>query len=742
MLLTQSPLFVILFGMKSPQQKKNKRIDLQTKSGLARLMAIENLHVVHSPQARTASMDLVNRVVTLPILKDMSNHIYDWFIAHEISHALYTPADATKNALKTHKDLPFEYLNITEDARIEKLIKRKYPGTARDSLEFYKDLSSPEKDFFSFHKIQAQGIDAKNIPFIDRVNLHFKIGKLYNIPINNDTEKALIKQTGDAETFEEALQAALDIYDYVKQNQMQEESLCSNESDNEDSDNEDENDENNNASSSEDDNESDSDESNSNSSDDKSEQEETQSNSSDGDGDEETSEENSEPSDDGEGADASEQQQQPDISDDNERSDCKPDERLSEGFSQNDFDDNFENNEVVDEFDDDYCFGDISQPKDMTDFFDRHVKSYKNTFSTVLSEQSRCGANYKSNYSNFLAKVTPTINMMVSQFNMRKSALEYQKLQESETGILNMKKIAKYQITDDIFLKNEIIPEAQSHGMVMLLDWSYSMTSHIESTVKQLFVLMEFCKKVSIPFEVYAFTSSNAYRSSAICEYVEHGEIYTCNSSKIIHLFSSNERMTLFREHCARVKGLIDNDLEDSIYSMSGTPMYDAILKSEHLIKAFQDQHKVQKTILCVLADGDPNDSIMQNRYLAKNVVTMRDRYSAKNYTFKQSDRETYHHLLHYIKDRCSLDSVMGFYLTAKTTHLELENFAPDVDFNSHAKLKEFHKNSYCELPASIAFDNYFVVSVDNFKFNSSKTDVIGKSNSMIFMKKFIEQIS
>ena len=43
--------------------------------------------------------------------------------------------------------------------------------------------------------------------------------------------------------------------------------------------------------------------------------------------------------------------------------------------------------------------------------------------------------------------------------------------------------------------------------MMMLLDWSHSMSDCLSETVEQLLNLVEFCRKVNIPHEVYFFTS-------------------------------------------------------------------------------------------------------------------------------------------------------------------------------------------------------------------------------------------
>ena len=65
---------------------------IEKKSVLARLLANENI-TVQQGNFETAYFDIVNRVLGLPLFKDMSNDLYDLMIGHEVSHALYTPAD-------------------------------------------------------------------------------------------------------------------------------------------------------------------------------------------------------------------------------------------------------------------------------------------------------------------------------------------------------------------------------------------------------------------------------------------------------------------------------------------------------------------------------------------------------------------------------------------------------------------------------------------------------------------------
>ena len=58
-----------------------------------------------------------------------------------------------------------------------------------------------------------------------------------------------------------------------------------------------------------------------------------------------------------------------------------------------------------------------------------------------------------------------------------------------------------------MFKKVTTLADGKDHGLIFILDWSGSMTHVMMDTMKQLFNLVWFCKKVSIPFEVYAFTN-------------------------------------------------------------------------------------------------------------------------------------------------------------------------------------------------------------------------------------------
>ena len=126
----------------------------EIKSQLAKLLATEDLVVEHR-NLETAQFDVHNRVLTLPLWDQASSIVYDMLVGHEVGHALFTPDEDPP------KGIPHQFINIVEDARIEKLMKRKYLGLAKTFYKGYSELC--EQDFF---ELEGQNISGMNLDLI------------------------------------------------------------------------------------------------------------------------------------------------------------------------------------------------------------------------------------------------------------------------------------------------------------------------------------------------------------------------------------------------------------------------------------------------------------------------------------------------------------------------------------------------------------------------------------------------
>ena len=85
---------------------------------------------MENKKVETACFNVHTRVLTLPMWEKASNNVYDLLVAHEVGHALYTPDE---DWIKEHK-IPPQFVNVVEDVRIEKLMKRRYAGISKVSF--------------------------------------------------------------------------------------------------------------------------------------------------------------------------------------------------------------------------------------------------------------------------------------------------------------------------------------------------------------------------------------------------------------------------------------------------------------------------------------------------------------------------------------------------------------------------------------------------------------------------------
>jgi len=711
-------------------QQTNHRNN-SNKETLAKLMAREGVTVVYDSSQHTASFNTKTRVLILPVMMGSAEYVYDWFIAHEVSHALYTPSDDNFYSKITDKVLA-GYFNVTEDARIEKLIKLKYPGTKKDCRQFYEHFSDPSVDFF---KIKDK--DISTMKLIDRINLHFKIGHI--VPISfTEEEQEYVDMVDSSMTAEDALETAKKLLDRERQQQQQSSDqdgqgngkkpktkvkikmpgkAPSSQGDSGDSDDEE-------------------------------------------DSDVEVQVEYEEPSDDQqsgggdrqEDSDDSDSSQQGggDDSDDEEDSDTTTIEidltapETQEAFAEA-MQKMFGSNPSID----------VINPENST-------KSVNNIIKDMEKHTQILKGGYKNfsrfdQYKKLMSSGKPVINTLVSYFNMKKKASEYQKIQESKSGKLDMKKISQYLLTDDLFLRNDIVKEAKNHGLFFLLDYSGSMSGRIKDTFKQLILLVEFCRSSGIPYEVYGFTNGST-RVAPDSVQVK-SLLATTEGTALVKILDYTMKKNDHMQACEYI--LMGNDA----ISMSGTPICGAMMASEQLIRNFQAKTNVEKTVFCILTDGGTSDTCTSAGSTKNSKMMINS--SRKRYSF-DSKEDAWKVLAACMKDSLHLHSTVGFYLCddtdVRTNGIQYSFLNNNPKINEYAS--EMKRNGSFETADVMGFDKYFFVTTDKIKqfINNASKDALkatseqaadqelsraftnnlqGKSlKNLSFLKIFIEQIS
>ena len=514
---------------------------LEVKGALAKLLATENLHVQHDGAATTACFNTNTRVLTLPILTTESSHVYDMFVGHEVGHALYTPTDWRE---LVDESVPFDFVNVIEDCRIEKMIQSKFPGLRKDFAHGYTELN--DKDFFDI-----ADKDYSELNFIDRINLHFKLGHRALMPFT-DEEMVYVNLVDDAKTFDDVCFAAKMIAQHVKAKRDQER------------------------------------------------QQQEQVVAAPGESKDEQQQEGKPKATDGDPTDNDELQ-----------GESAPDKDGADDFTsetQKAMDEALQN--LASDACEKVCY--IKAPKHELSIYP--LEFLREDFTSQYDDPTKYAGSYfcKQKFERFISAIKRDVNFMVQQFEMKKSADAYARQQIHKTGVLNTDVLHNYKLTDDLFLRQTVTPDGKNHGLVMLIDWSGSMSDHIIETVKQLLVLVSFCRKVNIPFDVYTFTAQGySIYNTPDQDLGEDGEVMlgaamvthvlTSNAKRreidkdMLHLFSQAMKLAL-----PYSGGMYSNQL-----SMGGTPLNNVLFGMPAVIEKFKKQNNVQKVSFVCLTDGE-----------------------------------------------------------------------------------------------------------------------------------------
>ena len=567
-------------------------VNIEIKGNLARLLATENLIVEHK-KVETAQFNTQTRVLTLPIWNTSSNFVYDMLVAHEVGHALFTPCvDWRKDK---YKFLPHSYVNIVEDARIERLMKNKFAGLNRDFYKGYEELNS--SDFF-----ELNDKNVNEMKFIDKINLYFKLGAFLCLEFN-DIENQFITEISQSETFEQVLDISLRVYQYSKEQQQARQKMLDLAQTSEDKNNNDD--------------------------------EDLQSPSYQRDYQSESDDEidDSADIDDPDFEPSNEIDDDDDIDGGSSAGNHAGDwNNIDESDTQDAFDNNSEKLRDTDSKETTY----INLPEVRLDKvvvpFDVINEYLTDHFLTERTCQQDNHTNYvgdailkdTNDFRQYKKSASKDVNHLVKEFEMKKSADSYARQATARTGVLDTSKLHTYMYNEDIFKKITVIPEGKNHGLVFLLDWSGSMSNILENTLKQLFNLVWFCRKVNIPFEVYAFTNDSW---SLWGDYNEETRYYELDGSQLVKSYNTNDlhieggfRMVNILTSTAKSKD-IDNMMLNlwlqtramnfrsynwgRKFTLSGTPLNEAILCVGQLTKQFIKNAKLQKSHVIILTDGD-----------------------------------------------------------------------------------------------------------------------------------------
>jgi hypothetical protein len=772
-----------------------------TQGILAKLLALENIQV-HVGDYKTAFFDVKNRILGLPSWNFENKHVSDLLVGHEVGHAIYTPADGLDRFKVEHPHIPFAILNVVEDIRIERLIQSRYPGLVKSFNEGYANFL--ERDLF-----RIKGRNVNGLGFVNRLNIKAKLRHLIDVEFS-DAEEVIFAKCRAAETFDEVLALVVEIYEMIKAKRKPKPKklpprpssdsapVQSDDDDGEDDGDlgEDEEDERveviqpnpelppvpaDNAPAEDDD---DSDDEVDGSDDEAADTEgfggsdEDEPADDEPDADDEPADTDDEPADDSADSNAK------DAADDEDDSE-KESGGSTGGTGCEDTTDE-DDSEPVDEAEEFDSFTLDSLQENLASLQVKYgnkrtvVKPSPEHFKKVVTPWRKVMAGrlarltyadrflkypgLKDDWIAFKKVTRKNIQNLITDFERRKSAYQYSRSQQSDSGDIDLNRLHAYRFDDQIFSTVTRMADAKSHGMMFFIDYSSSMSDDINNVLEHTLALVMFCDAVKIPFQVFGFTNINHKDDSFSKSAIPSNQL-DISTTNIFELLSSEMDSKTFEVACRHLRAQIflatsPRYLGADCEIMSGTPLIQTLIVAHELVAAFRRKHHIQKMNVIVLSDGEGsalslgNDSEIVEQhandttgksYFAVNVggseVLLRGYDSDYNYSV----------LINNLKKTLNCKAI-GFFITRNKNDIKKSVIASVRNSLAHGAtatagvgweksvkiadtmLKSLRKVKSVCVPDGFNFDGYFVINTKDayikpdYGFNPDFTKMKSKS--------------
>ena len=378
------------------------------------------------------------------------------------------------------------------------------------------------------------------------------------------------------------------------------------------------------------------------------------------------------------------------------------------------------------------------------------------------------------NFNNFRSKNKKVVEYLAKEFEMKKAAKEHSRAATANSGILDSERLYTYKYNEHIFKKLTITPDGKNHGLVMFVDWSGSMGRNMKGTIEQMMVLVMFCKRVNIPFEVYAFSDSytrydddqnkswidsNGYMADPKIR--EYGTI-ALNRFNLMNLFSS--RMKAKQLHEAYIYMSATAEYYSGNYSWSqdirfdipnemhlgGTPLNSSLFVSFSVMREFVKKNQVDVINSIFLTDGDSHSC--NNYWVGENEtkhfcpkeqnVIFRDSVSKKQkqvtnvHSYRTSNSIT-EALVRFQRDVFDIN-IVNFFLSSKMRKYDMADY---LDRARHARrekdegigyeeidaaLRRYRKDKYMIAPEMMGFnEQYLIQGGKNLEVEESPLEVV-----------------
>ena len=360
------------------------------------------------------------------------------------------------------------------------------------------------------------------------------------------------------------------------------------------------------------------------------------------------------------------------------------------------------------------------------------IKDYKVVHSEMREHYVECDSEYENSnqileagkyFIEFRNKNKKTVEYLAKEFEMKKAADAHSRSLTANSGIVDSSLLHTYKYNEHIFKKINVTPDGKNHGLIMVVDWSGSMSRNIKGTIEQMMTLVMFCKRVNIPFEVFLFSDrcDSEYReerehySKWTHKEIKYGDI-VINGFHLLNVFSS--RMRAAELHSAYINMMAVarayelkwdyyrsgyHSIPDN-YELGGTPLNNSLFAMNDFIPYFKTKNNVQIVNMVYLTDGESNGSSSYwapgtegnstrnfGRYYSNSnkrpKTFIRDLETKKEYLLDESRGRMTSLLVEILRDKHNIN-IVNFFLIERARRWDFSRWTNDID----SSVKEFRK--------------------------------------------------
>lgn len=669
----------------------------------AKLLATENINIFRK-KVNESKFDIKTRTLVLPQWKGISKQAETALIGQEVGHALYTTSKL--KTLVGNDKLLNQYSKVVDNIRVEKLVKRKYPGIAKDFSIGYSELS--DKGIF------GKKVSFSQLNLIDRINLYSKLG--HNAGVSFTAEERDLYDAVEACVSEDDVnRIAREILEYSKKQQEPQ------------SDDGEEGEDGDGKGKGESDKDSKGKSNGSQSGTPSSDNDTSDSDKSDQESDDEDDNDSESDSSDGD-EDGEDDQDTEGQNNGSSKSGNKPyplDESALESKTLNAIKDNVGVDNGID-----YAYTKVDE-----NVLLERVMGYQEILAKTktVAESPRA-------FDKFYTSMNSAVSYLTKEFEMRKSATQYKRAQVSKSGALDTRKLYAYKLKEDLFKSITTLPNGKNHGMIFLLDWSGSMNEMLDDTMAQLIPLAYFCHKNQIKYKVLAFSDNTTttsqirdHRAAASTNIQRNDGTLTneCSEFRLLEFFSNEMSSSEFKTMAKRLfRTRPFRRIEG--FDTGSTPLNNSLAYMTEYIDHFLASTKVEKFSFITLTDGE-STSVYYNNGGYKREVILRDQKTKIEYPMGSSAVQTFS-LIKMIKDRYKCPSI-GFYIGGSLASKEFfeSNVLTSNCGRGYNELKRYERTftTYKEAVEQYAKNQYVSVSGSpHDEFFYIPSDALAKSNT------------